>query len=101
MPGCLGVDALWQLGGFFLSWVGCKGQGRALGCDKVVFDGEIRPHNKLVTYELSVKRVVKSPSGLILADGKVLVDGKLIYTCDGLRVGTFTLPYEWPTADGQ
>lgn len=99
MPGCLGVDALWQLGGFFLAWSGCPGQGRALGCDRVAFDGEIRPEDKVITYELAVKRVVRSPSPLILADGWVSVDGRRIYTVESLRVGTFKLPYDWPRAD--
>ena len=98
MPGCLGLDALWQLAGFFLSWSGCPGQGRALGCERVTFDGEIRPANKLISYDLSVKRVVRGESSLILADGSVAVDGRRIYRCESLRVGMFRLPYEWPVA---
>ncbi len=99
MPGCLGLDALWQLAGFFLEWSGCPGQGRALGCAAVTFDGEIRPHNRLITYELDVRRVVRDPAPTIVADGTVSVDGKKIYDCRGLKVGMFDLPYEYPGPD--
>lgn len=100
MPGCLGVDALWQLCGFYLAWSGFLGQGRALGCKRIDFKGEIRPHNSLVTYEVSVQRIFPKPSPVILADGWVSVDGKRIYTCQSLRVGMFILPYEWPQGEG-
>lgn len=96
MPGCLGVDALWQLCGFYLAWAGLPGQGRALGCGSVKFDGEIRPHNKLVRYDISVRRVLTAPAPVIVADGAVTVDGKQIYECKDLKVGTFQLPYEYP-----
>jgi 3-hydroxyacyl-[acyl-carrier protein] dehydratase/trans-2-decenoyl-[acyl-carrier protein] isomerase len=100
MPGCLGLDALWQLCGFFLAWSGCRGQGRALGCGSVEFSGEIRPHNQLVSYELHVKRLIREPQPTIVADGTVSVDGKLIYECKGLKAGMFELPYEWPAPAG-
>ena len=96
MPGCLGLDALWQLCGFFLYWSGCIGQGRALGCGQVKFDGEIRPGDKLVRYDLSVRRMVQSPAPILLADGAVSVDGKPIYDCKDLKVGIFDLPYAYP-----
>jgi 3-hydroxyacyl-[acyl-carrier protein] dehydratase/trans-2-decenoyl-[acyl-carrier protein] isomerase len=100
MPGCLGLDALWQLCGFFLAWSGCRGHGRALGCGSVEFSGEIRPDNALVTYELSVRRLVREPQPTIVADGTVAVDGKLIYDCKGLKAGMFDLPYAYPVSRG-
>ncbi len=89
MPGCLGVDALWQLCGFFLSWSGCKGKGRALGCGQVKFTGQILPTAKKVTYTLNVKRIITRRLSMIIADGTVSVDGRVIYTADDLRVGLF------------
>jgi 3-hydroxyacyl-[acyl-carrier protein] dehydratase/trans-2-decenoyl-[acyl-carrier protein] isomerase len=100
MPGCLGLDALWQLGGFYLAWVGCRGRGRALGCAEVTFEGEVRPHHRLITYELSVKRVIREPTATIVADGYVSVDGKRIYECRSLKVGTFELEYVYPAPEG-
>ena len=97
MPGCLGLDALWQLCGFFMAWSGCRGHGRALGCGAVQFSGEVRPHNTLVTYALSVRRLVREPQPMIVADGTVVVDGKQIYDCKDLKAGMFDLPYEYPT----
>jgi 3-hydroxyacyl-[acyl-carrier protein] dehydratase/trans-2-decenoyl-[acyl-carrier protein] isomerase len=96
MPGCLGIDALWQLGGFFLAWSGFPGQGRALGCAEVKLEGEVRPHDKLVRYEVSVRRVITSPTPLLLADGTVSVDGKEICWTRDLKVGCYDLPYSWP-----
>ena len=90
MPGCLGLDALWQLVGFFLGWSGYLGKGRALGAGEVKFTGEILPDAKLVTYELSVKRVIDRTLVLGIADGTVAVDGKVIYTAKALKVGLFT-----------
>jgi len=90
MPGCLGLDALWQLVGFFLGWSGYLGKGRALGAGEVKFTGEILPDAKLVTYELSVKRVIDRSLVLGIADGTVAVDGKVIYTTKALKVGLFT-----------
>jgi 3-hydroxyacyl-[acyl-carrier protein] dehydratase/trans-2-decenoyl-[acyl-carrier protein] isomerase len=90
MPGCLGLDALWQLCGFFLSWSGCKGKGRALGCGQVKFTGQVLPSAKKVTYTLNVKRIITRRLSMIIADGKVAVDGREIYVADDLRVGLFT-----------
>ncbi|MCH2355700.1 MAG: bifunctional 3-hydroxydecanoyl-ACP dehydratase/trans-2-decenoyl-ACP isomerase [Pseudomonadales bacterium] len=90
MPGCLGLDALWQLVGFFLGWSGFPGRGRALGSGEVKFAGEILPDAKKVTYDLSVKRVINRSLVLGVADGSVIVDGKTIYTTKSLKVGLFT-----------
>ena len=89
MPGCLGLDALWQLCGFFLSWSGCKGKGRALGSGQVKFTGQVLPTAKKVTYTLNVKRIITRRLSMIIADGTVSVDGRVIYTADDLRVGLF------------
>jgi 3-hydroxyacyl-[acyl-carrier protein] dehydratase / trans-2-decenoyl-[acyl-carrier protein] isomerase len=89
MPGCLGLDALWQLCGFFLSWSGCKGKGRALGCGQVKFTGQVLPTAKKVTYTLNVKRIITRRLSMIIADGKMAVDGREIYVADDLRVGLF------------
>jgi len=89
MPGCLGLDALWQLCGFFLSWSGCKGKGRALGSGLVKFTGQILPTAKKVTFILNMKRVITRRLSMIIADGTVSVDGRTIYTADDLRVGLF------------
>jgi len=89
MPGCLGLDALWQLCGFFLSWSGCKGKGRALGSGQVKFTGQVLPSAKKVTYTLHVKRIITRRLSMVIADGTVSVDGRVIYTADDLRVGLF------------
>lgn len=89
MPGCLGLDALWQLAGFFLAWSGHRGRGRALGVEEVRFTGEILPTAKLVTYQIDVRRVIARKLIMISADGAVAVDGQTIYTAKGLRVGVF------------
>jgi len=89
MPGCLGLDALWQLCGFFLSWSGCKGKGRALGAGKVKFTGQILPTARKVTYTLNIKRLIARKLSMVIADGTVSVDGRTIYTADDLRVGLF------------
>ena len=89
MPGCLGVDAMWQLTGFFLSWIGCEGRGRALGSGEIKFFGQVLPHAKKVTYRIDVKRVIQRKLKLIIADGAVSVDGKAIYSAKDLRVGLF------------
>jgi 3-hydroxyacyl-[acyl-carrier protein] dehydratase / trans-2-decenoyl-[acyl-carrier protein] isomerase len=87
MPGCLGLDALWQLVGFFLSWKGFEGRGRALAVDQVRFSGEILPTAKTVTYTIDMKRIFAKKLVIGLANGNVSVDGKLIYRAENLRVG--------------
>ncbi|CDU12951.1 bifunctional 3-hydroxydecanoyl-ACP dehydratase/trans-2-decenoyl-ACP isomerase [Vibrio coralliirubri] len=89
MPGCLGLDAMWQLVGFYLGWVGGEGKGRALGVGEVKFTGQILPTAKKVTYEIHMKRVVNRRLVMGLADGRVLVDGKEIYVAKDLKVGLF------------
>ncbi|MCP4643104.1 MAG: bifunctional 3-hydroxydecanoyl-ACP dehydratase/trans-2-decenoyl-ACP isomerase [bacterium] len=89
MPGCLGLDALWQLLGFFLGWSGFEGRGRALGVKEVKFRGQILPEAKLVTYNVDIQRVMRGKLMMGIADGTVSVDGRKIYTANGLRVGVF------------
>ena len=89
MPGSLGLDALLQLTGFFLVWADYKGKGRALGCEKVKFFGQVLPTNKKVTYIVDIKRIINLKLTMIIADGRVLVDDKEIYTCENMRVGLF------------
>jgi 3-hydroxyacyl-[acyl-carrier protein] dehydratase/trans-2-decenoyl-[acyl-carrier protein] isomerase len=90
MPGCLGLDAMWQLAGFFLPWLGEHGRGRALGVGAVKFTGQVLPTAKLVQYEIDIRRVVRGRLKMVVADGRMLVDGREIYTADELRVGLFT-----------
>ncbi len=90
MPGCLGVDAMWQLVGFFLGWLGNPGKGRALGAGEIKFFGQVLPDAKLVTYELDVKRLVQRRLVMGIADARMLVDGREIYTAQDLKVGIFT-----------
>lgn len=89
MPGCLGLDAMWQLVGFFLGWSGGPGKGRALGVGEVKFTGQILPTAKKVTYRINMKRVIKRKLFMGLADGSVEVDGREIYTAKDLKVGLF------------
>lgn len=90
MPGCLGLDALWQLTGFFLTWRGNEGRGRALGSGEVKFFGQVLPTAKKVTYRLDVSRVIERKLVMAIADGTMLVDDREIYTAKNLRVGLFT-----------
>jgi 3-hydroxyacyl-[acyl-carrier protein] dehydratase/trans-2-decenoyl-[acyl-carrier protein] isomerase len=90
MPGCLGLDAMWQLVGFFLGWKGGPGRGRALGSGEVKFTGQVLPTHKLVTYRIDIKRVVMRKLVMGIADAAMEVDGKEIYVAKDLRVGLFT-----------
>ena len=90
MPGCLGLDAMWQLVGFYLGWIGNPGKGRALGVGTVKFTGEVLQNVKLVKYEIDMKKIM-SPGGTTvgLANGILLADEKKIYSADNLKVGLF------------
>ncbi|MBX2881121.1 MAG: 3-hydroxyacyl-[acyl-carrier-protein] dehydratase FabA [Granulosicoccus sp.] len=90
MPGCLGLDAMWQLVGFFLGWKGNPGRGRALGAGEVKFFGQVLPGAKIVTYHLEMKRLIERKLVMGIADGSMRVDGREIYTAKDLRVGLFT-----------
>ncbi|GAE51012.1 3-hydroxydecanoyl-ACP dehydratase [Xanthomonas arboricola pv. pruni MAFF 301420] len=90
MPGCLGLDAMWQLTGFFLTWIGAAGRGRALGCGEVKFTGQVLPSAKLVSYEIDISRVINRKLVMAQSDARMLVDGREIYTANDLRVGMFT-----------
>jgi len=90
MPGCLGLDAMWQLLGFYLGWLGHPGRGRALGVDEVKFSGQVLPTASLVRYHLDIRRVVARGLVLGIANGTVSVDGREIYQANNLRVGLFT-----------
>ncbi len=90
MPGCLGLDSMWQLVGFFLGWKGAPGRGRALGAGEVKFTGQVTPKNKKVTYRIDLKRVIMRKLVMGIADASMEVDGKVIYTAKDLRVGLFT-----------
>jgi len=89
MPGCLGLDAVWQLVGFYLSWTGGPGKGRALGVGEVKFTGQVEPDSKLVRYEVNLKRVISRRLFMGVADARVLLDGEVIYTMSDLKVGLF------------
>ncbi|HSD17324.1 MAG TPA: 3-hydroxyacyl-[acyl-carrier-protein] dehydratase FabA [Thermomonas sp.] len=89
MPGCLGLDAMWQLAGFYLPWLGEPGRGRALGVGEVKFTGQVLPTAKLVRYEIDVRRVIRGRLNMVIADGRTYVDDRLIYEAEGLRVGLF------------
>lgn len=90
MPGCLGLDAMWQLIGFYLGWLGGEGRGRALGSGEVKFSGQVTPKNKLVTYRIDLKRVIMRKLIMGIADATMEVDGREIYAAKDLRVGLFT-----------
>ncbi len=89
MPGCLGLDALWQLLGFFLGWLGSEGRGRALGLGELKFSGQVLPTMKKVIYGLDIKRVMRSKLVLGIADGWLSADGNVIYKAIDLKVGLF------------
>ncbi len=89
MPGCLGLDAMWQLTGFYLPWLGEPGRGRALGVGEVKFTGQILSDARVVQYEIDIRRVLRGKLRLVIADGRTLVDGREIYVAKDLRVGLF------------
>lgn len=90
MPGCLGLDAMWQLVGFFLGWMGGPGRGRALGAGEVKFTGQVLPTHKTITYTIDLKRVIMRKLVMGMADARMEVDGREIYVAKDLRVGLFT-----------
>jgi 3-hydroxyacyl-[acyl-carrier protein] dehydratase / trans-2-decenoyl-[acyl-carrier protein] isomerase len=90
MPGCLGVDAMWQLVGFYLGWMGGQGKGRALGAGEVKFTGQVTPSTKLVRYRINMKRVIMRRLVMGIADAVMECDDRVIYTAADLRVGLFT-----------
>ncbi len=103
-PGCLGVDGVWQLIGFYCAWNGALGTGRALGCAEVEFNGQIRPHDKVVRYEIDIVRyqdLPQSGSAVAIGDATVLVDGEAIYEIKRAKVGVFRdidyADYPWPS----
>jgi len=105
-PGCLGVDAVWQLIGFFCTWKGALGNGRALGCQEVEFAGQIRPHDSVVRYEIDIARYQElSDSAVAIGDARVLVDGSEIYTIRRAKVGVFRgidyPDYPWPSGNSR
>ena len=90
MPGCLGLDAMWQLVGFYLGWIGEPGKGRALGVNSVKFTGEVLKNVKMATYEINMKRILKKEGAVVgLANGILNADGKTIYKAENLKVGLF------------
>ena len=90
MPGCLGLDAMWQLVGFYLGWLGNPGKGRALGVNSVKFTGEVLKNIKLASYEIDMKRIlIKEGTTVGLANGILKADGKKIYSAENLKVGLF------------
>ena len=90
MPGCLGLDAMWQLTGFYLTWLGAPGKGRALGCGEVKFTGQVLPEAKLVRYEIDISRVINRKLVMAQSDARMYVDDREIYSARDLRVGLFT-----------
>lgn len=90
MPGCLGLDAMWQLVGFYLGWKGGPGHGRALGSGEVKFFGQVLPDAKTVTYKIHIKRLIMRKLVMGIADATMEVDGREIYSANDLRVGLFT-----------
>jgi 3-hydroxyacyl-[acyl-carrier protein] dehydratase/trans-2-decenoyl-[acyl-carrier protein] isomerase len=92
MPGCLGLDGIWQALGFFLGWMGGKGQGGAIGVGECKFSGMVLPSTKLLTYKIDLKRVIMRRLVLGVADGEVIADGETIYTMKDIKVGLFASP---------
>ncbi len=90
MPGCLGLDALWQLTGFFLGWLGMPGRGRALGVGEVKFSGMVTPAGRLIHYTVDLKRVIDRKLKMAIADGTMELDGEVIYVTKDMRVGLFS-----------
>ena len=90
MPGCLGLDAMWQLVGFYLGWEGAEGKGRALGVGEVKFTGQVLPNAKKVTYRLNIKRTIHRKLVMGIADATMEVDGRQIYSATDLKVGVFS-----------
>ena len=89
MPGCLGLDALWQMTGFFLGWLGAPGRGRAIGVGEVKLTGMVFPTTKTLQYVVDLKRVILRKLKLAIADGTITADGQIVYTATDLRVGLF------------
>jgi enoyl-[acyl-carrier protein] reductase I len=89
MPGCLGLDALWQMLGFYLGWLGCPGQGRAIGVGEVKLAGQVLPAGRLVRYHVELKRVIQRKLVLGIGDGTMTLDGEIVYQAKGLKVGLF------------
>jgi 3-hydroxyacyl-[acyl-carrier protein] dehydratase/trans-2-decenoyl-[acyl-carrier protein] isomerase len=90
MPGCLGVDAMWQLVGFYLGWLGGPGRGRALGAGNIKFTGQVLPNAKKATYRINLSRVIARKLYMGVADATMEIDGKVIYEATNLKVGLFT-----------
>ena len=89
MPGCLGLDALWQLVGFYIGWSGAIGRGRALGAGEVKFTGQVTPEARLVSYHADIKRLMNRQVTLAIADGTMAVDGETVYEVQGMKVATY------------
>lgn len=90
MPGCLGLDGMWQLTGFYLGWLGCEGKGRAIGVGEVKLTKMVTPEIKKITYEISMKRVITRKLILAVADGTMKADGETAYEVSNMKVGLFT-----------
>ena len=91
MPGCLGLDGFWQLLGFFLSWAGGQGRGRALGVKELKFKVQVRPYHDIITYQIDIKKVMKKPVFMVWGDAALSVKEKVIYFAKDLQVGLFEI----------